>query len=64
VVLAQPAKTPQWFKEVPTKTVAYYAVNIESESQSVYLTLNYINSRLHLGFWILFWPKPLRAGLK
>jgi mannose-6-phosphate isomerase-like protein (cupin superfamily) len=26
-----PAKTPHWFKEVPTKTVAYYAVNIESE---------------------------------
>ena len=26
-----PAKTPHWFKEVPTKTVAYYAVNIESQ---------------------------------
>ena len=26
-----PAKTPHWFKDVPTKTVAYYAVNIESE---------------------------------
>ena len=26
-----PAKTPHWFKEIPTKTVAYYAVNIESE---------------------------------
>ncbi|HTC34190.1 MAG TPA: hypothetical protein VK724_12505 [Bryobacteraceae bacterium] len=30
-VLTIPAKTPHWFKEVPTKTVAYYAVNIESE---------------------------------
>ena len=26
-----PAKTPHWFKEISTKTVAYYAVNIESE---------------------------------
>jgi mannose-6-phosphate isomerase-like protein (cupin superfamily) len=25
------AKTPHWFKEVSSKTVAYYAVNIESE---------------------------------
>jgi len=30
-VITIPAKTPHWFKEVPTKTVAYYAVNIESE---------------------------------
>ena len=30
-VITIPAKTPPWFKEVPTKTVAYYAVNIESE---------------------------------
>lgn len=29
-VITIPAKTPHWFKEVPTKTVAYYAVNIES----------------------------------
>ena len=27
-VITIPAKTPHWFKEVPTKTVAYYAVNI------------------------------------
>jgi mannose-6-phosphate isomerase-like protein (cupin superfamily) len=25
------AKTPHWWKEVPTKTAAYYAVNIESQ---------------------------------
>ena len=25
-----PAKTPHWWKEVPTKTIAYYAVNIEN----------------------------------
>ena len=30
-VITIPAKTPHWFKEVQTKTVAYYAVNIESE---------------------------------
>ena len=30
-VITIPAKTPHWFKEVPTKTVAYYAINIESE---------------------------------
>jgi mannose-6-phosphate isomerase-like protein (cupin superfamily) len=30
-VLTIPAKTPHWFKEVPTKTIAYYAVNIESQ---------------------------------
>ncbi len=30
-VITIPAKTPHWFKEVPTKTVAYYAVNMDSE---------------------------------
>src|SRR5579862_5599433 len=30
-VITIPAKTPHWFKEVPTKTVAYYAINIESQ---------------------------------
>jgi mannose-6-phosphate isomerase-like protein (cupin superfamily) len=30
-VITIPAKTWHWFKDVPTKTVAYYAVNIESE---------------------------------
>ena len=30
-VITIPAKTPHWFKEVPTKTVAYYAVNIDGE---------------------------------
>ena len=30
-VITIPAKTPHWFKEVSTKTVAYYAVNIDSE---------------------------------
>jgi mannose-6-phosphate isomerase-like protein (cupin superfamily) len=30
-VITIPAKTPHWFRDVPTKTVAYYAVNIESE---------------------------------
>ncbi|MDP9112284.1 MAG: hypothetical protein M3O20_01225 [Acidobacteriota bacterium] len=30
-VITIPAKTPHWFKEVPTKTIAFYAVNIESE---------------------------------
>ena len=29
-VITIPAKTPHWFKEVPTKTIAYYAVNIGS----------------------------------
>ena len=28
-VITIPAKTPHWFKEVPTQTIAYYAVNIE-----------------------------------
>src|SRR5581483_2048391 len=30
-VITIPAKTPHWFKEVPSKTVAYYAVNIDSQ---------------------------------
>jgi mannose-6-phosphate isomerase-like protein (cupin superfamily) len=30
-VITIPAKTPHWFKEVPSKTIAYYAVNIDSE---------------------------------
>jgi mannose-6-phosphate isomerase-like protein (cupin superfamily) len=30
-VITIPAKTWHWFKEVPSKTIAYYAVNIESE---------------------------------
>jgi quercetin dioxygenase-like cupin family protein len=30
-VITIPAKTPHWWKEVPTKTAAYYAVNIESQ---------------------------------
>ena len=30
-VITIPAKTPHWFKEISTKTIAYYAVNIESE---------------------------------
>ena len=30
-VITIPAKTPHRWKEVPTKTVAYYAVNIESQ---------------------------------
>jgi mannose-6-phosphate isomerase-like protein (cupin superfamily) len=29
-VITIPAKTPHWFKDVPTKTIAYYAVNNES----------------------------------
>ena len=29
-ILTIPAKTPHWWKEVPTKTIAYYAVNIEN----------------------------------
>jgi mannose-6-phosphate isomerase-like protein (cupin superfamily) len=32
-VITVPAKTPHWFKEVSSKTIAYYAVNIESEHQ-------------------------------
>jgi mannose-6-phosphate isomerase-like protein (cupin superfamily) len=28
-VITIPAKTPHWWKEVPTKTIAYYAVNTE-----------------------------------
>ncbi len=28
-VITIPAKTPHWFKEVPTQTIAYYAVNID-----------------------------------
>ena len=28
-VITIPAKTPHWFKEVPTETIAYYAVNLE-----------------------------------
>ena len=28
-VITVPAKTPHWFKDVPTKTIAYYAINIE-----------------------------------
>jgi mannose-6-phosphate isomerase-like protein (cupin superfamily) len=30
-VITIPAKTWHWFKEVPSKTVAYYAVNIDSD---------------------------------
>jgi mannose-6-phosphate isomerase-like protein (cupin superfamily) len=30
-VITIPAKTPHWWKEVPTKTAAYYAGNIESQ---------------------------------
>ncbi len=30
-VITIPAKTPHWWKEVSTKNVAYYAVNIESQ---------------------------------
>jgi mannose-6-phosphate isomerase-like protein (cupin superfamily) len=30
-VITIPAKTWHWFKDVPSKTVAYYAVNIDSE---------------------------------
>jgi hypothetical protein len=26
-----PAKTPHWWKEIPSKTVGYYAINIESK---------------------------------
>ena len=28
-VITVPAKTPHWWKEVPTKTIAYYAINTE-----------------------------------
>ena len=30
-VITIPAKTPHWWKDVSTKTAAYYAVNIESQ---------------------------------
>ena len=30
-VITIPAKTPHWWKDVSTKTVAYYAVNIEGQ---------------------------------
>ena len=30
-VITIPAKTPHWFKEVPTKTIAYYGVNIDGQ---------------------------------
>jgi mannose-6-phosphate isomerase-like protein (cupin superfamily) len=30
-VITIPAKTPHWFKEVQTPTIAYYAVNVESD---------------------------------
>jgi mannose-6-phosphate isomerase-like protein (cupin superfamily) len=29
-VITIPAKTPHWFKEIPTQTIAYYAVNTEN----------------------------------
>lgn len=29
-VITVPAGTPHWFKDVPTKTIAYYAVNMEN----------------------------------
>jgi mannose-6-phosphate isomerase-like protein (cupin superfamily) len=28
-VITVPAKTPHWFKDVPTTTIAYYAINLE-----------------------------------
>ena len=28
-VITIPAKTPHWFKEVPSKSIAYYAINTE-----------------------------------
>jgi mannose-6-phosphate isomerase-like protein (cupin superfamily) len=28
-VITIPAKTPHWFKDVPSQTIAYYAVNLE-----------------------------------
>jgi quercetin dioxygenase-like cupin family protein len=30
-VITVPAKTPHWWKEIPTGTVAFYAVNISKE---------------------------------
>ena len=30
-IITIPANTPHWFKEVPTGTIAYYAVNNENE---------------------------------
>ena len=30
-VITIPAKTPHWWKEISTKTVSYYAINIESK---------------------------------
>ena len=30
-VITIPAKTPHWWKEIQTKTVGYYAINIESK---------------------------------
>ena len=30
-VITIPAKTPHWFKDVQTPTIAYYAINIESD---------------------------------
>jgi quercetin dioxygenase-like cupin family protein len=30
-IITIPAKTPHWWKEIPSKTIAYYGVNIESE---------------------------------
>lgn len=30
-VITIPAKTPHWWKEISTKTVGYYAINIESK---------------------------------
>ena len=29
-VIVVPAGTPHWFKEIPTNTIAYYAVNLEN----------------------------------
>ena len=29
-VITIPAKTPHWFKDIPTQTIAYYAVNMEN----------------------------------
>ena len=28
-VITVPANTPHWFKDVPSKTIAYYAINLE-----------------------------------
>lgn len=30
-VIAIPAKTPHWWKEIPTQTIAYYAINMENQ---------------------------------